>query len=160
MLYPDAVSLLEVSATVIPVTYSTETVTVSLRIPLVALTITSPPVFVVLKDSVPAVLTMTVSMIEGCQVAEAVRRIYGVRVLKVRTLNHKGKARRSRYSVGRTRQTRKAVVTLHPGRDLSAEALIGYCKQNLAAYKYPRIVEFSEGLPKGPTGKILKRELS
>lgn len=47
------------------------------------------------------------------QVAEAVRRIYGVRVLKVRTLNHKGKARRSRYSVGRTRQTRKAVVTLH-----------------------------------------------
>jgi long-chain acyl-CoA synthetase len=53
----------------------------------------------------------------------------------------------------------KAVVALHPGRELSAEALIAYCKQSLAAYKYPRIVEFVDELPKGPTGKILKREL-
>jgi long-chain acyl-CoA synthetase len=30
----------------------------------------------------------------------------------------------------------------------------------LAAYKYPRVVEFIDTLPKGPTGKILKRELS
>jgi long-chain acyl-CoA synthetase len=37
--------------------------------------------------------------------------------------------------------------------------VIDWCKERLAAYKYPRIVEFSEGLPKGPTGKILKREL-
>ena len=33
-------------------------------------------------------------------------------------------------------------------------------KQRLAAYKYPRIVEFRDSLPKGSTGKILKRELS
>ena len=42
---------------------------------------------------------------------------------------------------------------------LSAEELKAYTKERLAAYKYPRIIEFSEGLPKGPTGKILKREL-
>ena len=53
----------------------------------------------------------------------------------------------------------KAVIALHPGRELGADDVIGYCKQNLAAYKYPRIVEFVDALPKGPTGKILKREL-
>ncbi|HND32722.1 MAG TPA: AMP-binding protein, partial [Myxococcota bacterium] len=53
----------------------------------------------------------------------------------------------------------KAVVALKPGHSLSAEELIDYCKQHLAAYKYPRIVDFISSLPKGPTGKILKREL-
>ncbi len=53
----------------------------------------------------------------------------------------------------------KAVVALKPDHSLSAEELIDYCKQHLAAYKYPRIVEFMTALPKGPTGKILKREL-
>jgi long-chain acyl-CoA synthetase len=37
--------------------------------------------------------------------------------------------------------------------------VIAYCKERLAAYKYPRSVVFAESLPKGPTGKILKREL-
>ncbi len=49
-----------------------------------------------------------------------------------------------------------------PGRkggSCTDEDVIAYCKQNLAAYKYPRIVEFRDSLPKGPTGKILKREL-
>ncbi|MEN8181959.1 MAG: long-chain fatty acid--CoA ligase [Myxococcota bacterium] len=53
----------------------------------------------------------------------------------------------------------KAVVVTAPGKTLTDEDVIDYCKQNLAAYKYPRIVEFRETLPKGPTGKILKREL-
>jgi long-chain acyl-CoA synthetase len=53
----------------------------------------------------------------------------------------------------------KAVVILAPGRELSAEDVIAYCKKRLAAYKYPRVVEFADELPKGPTGKILKREL-
>jgi len=53
----------------------------------------------------------------------------------------------------------KAVIVLHPGRELSAADVVDYCKQSLAAYKYPRIVEFIDELPKGPTGKILKREL-
>jgi long-chain acyl-CoA synthetase len=53
----------------------------------------------------------------------------------------------------------KAVVALRPGQSLSQEALIAYCKERLAAYKYPRSVAFVATLPKGPTGKILKREL-
>ena len=53
----------------------------------------------------------------------------------------------------------KAFVVVGSGRELSAEAVIAFCKERLAAYKYPRIVELSDGLPKGPTGKILKREL-
>jgi long-chain acyl-CoA synthetase len=53
----------------------------------------------------------------------------------------------------------KAVVVVGTGRELAAEDVIAWCKERLAAYKYPRIVEFSDELPKGPTGKILKREL-
>ena len=53
----------------------------------------------------------------------------------------------------------KAVVVPAGAAKLTAEDVIAYCKERLAAYKYPRLVEFSEGLPKGPTGKILKREL-
>ena len=39
------------------------------------------------------------------------------------------------------------------------DELQAFCKARLAAYKYPRIVEIVSELPKGPTGKILKREL-
>jgi long-chain acyl-CoA synthetase len=53
----------------------------------------------------------------------------------------------------------KAVVSLGAGKSVTAEELIAWAKQRLAAYKYPRIVEFLDELPKGPTGKILKREL-
>jgi long-chain acyl-CoA synthetase len=54
-------------------------------------------------------------------------------------------------------EVKAVVVSTDP--KLTAQDVIAYCKENLAAYKYPRIVEFSEALPKGPTGKILKREL-
>ncbi|HME68518.1 MAG TPA: long-chain fatty acid--CoA ligase [Myxococcota bacterium] len=53
----------------------------------------------------------------------------------------------------------KAILALKPGQTLSAPEVIAFCKERLAAYKYPRLVEFREALPKGPTGKILKREL-
>ncbi|MFN3201953.1 MAG: long-chain-fatty-acid--CoA ligase [Bradymonadia bacterium] len=53
----------------------------------------------------------------------------------------------------------KAVLALKADQAASAEDIIAYCKEHLAAYKYPRIVEFLDALPKGPTGKILKREL-
>jgi len=53
----------------------------------------------------------------------------------------------------------KAVIALKAGRACSAEEIIGWCRERLAAYKYPRLVEFRDALPKGPTGKILKREL-
>jgi len=54
-------------------------------------------------------------------------------------------------------EVKAVVVSRDP--ELCAEDLIAYCKERLAAYKYPRIVAFAESLPKGPTGKILKREL-
>ena len=53
----------------------------------------------------------------------------------------------------------KAIVALKPGQKVTAEELTTYCKEHLAAYKYPRSFEFMDSLPKGPTGKILKREL-
>jgi long-chain acyl-CoA synthetase len=53
----------------------------------------------------------------------------------------------------------KAVVALTPGQQLTADELVAWCKERLAAYKYPRLIEFVDALPKGPTGKILKREL-
>ncbi len=53
----------------------------------------------------------------------------------------------------------KAILALVPGATLSEQEVIAYCKERLAAYKYPRIIEFRDALPKGPTGKILKREL-
>jgi long-chain acyl-CoA synthetase len=53
----------------------------------------------------------------------------------------------------------KAVIAFKPGQEESVDGLILYCKEHLAAYKYPRIVEVRESLPKTATGKILKREL-
>jgi long-chain acyl-CoA synthetase len=52
-----------------------------------------------------------------------------------------------------------AVVVLKDGADASEDDIRGYMKQRVAAYKYPRIVWFADTLPKGPTGKILKREI-
>ncbi len=54
----------------------------------------------------------------------------------------------------------KAYVVRTPGAAVSEAELIGWCKQNMAAYKYPRIVEFRDSLPMTATGKILKRELA
>jgi long-chain acyl-CoA synthetase len=53
----------------------------------------------------------------------------------------------------------KAVLALKPGQTVTAEQIIAFCKEKLAAYKYPRTVEFRDSLPKTATGKILKREL-
>ena len=40
---------------------------------------------------------------------------------------------------------------------VTEEELIGFCKQQMAAYKYPRSIEFVEDLPKTTTGKIPAR---
>ena len=53
-----------------------------------------------------------------------------------------------------------AAVVLHEGEELSPEEVSEYVKERIAAYKYPRAVWFLDDLPKGPTGKILKREIS
>ncbi len=52
-----------------------------------------------------------------------------------------------------------AAVVLHEGEELSPEEVSAYVKERIAAYKYPRLVWFIDDLPKGPTGKILKREI-
>jgi long-chain acyl-CoA synthetase len=52
-----------------------------------------------------------------------------------------------------------AAVVLKKGESLDADELKAYVKEQLAAYKYPRKVWFEDELPKGPTGKILKREI-
>ena len=53
----------------------------------------------------------------------------------------------------------KAILALKQGVAADADEIVEFCKTRLAAYKYPRVVEFVAELPKGPTGKILKREL-
>ncbi len=53
-----------------------------------------------------------------------------------------------------------AAVALKPGCDVGEDELQAFAKERLAAYKYPRAVWIVEELPKGPTGKILRREVS
>jgi long-chain acyl-CoA synthetase len=52
-----------------------------------------------------------------------------------------------------------AVIVLKAGADATPQALREFVKQRVAAYKYPRHVWLVDELPKGPTGKILKREI-
>src|ERR671918_633355 len=52
-----------------------------------------------------------------------------------------------------------AAVVLKKGESLDADEVKSYVKEQVAAYKYPRKVWFVDDLPKGPTGKILKREI-
>jgi long-chain acyl-CoA synthetase len=53
----------------------------------------------------------------------------------------------------------KAFVIRNADTDLSEAELVDWARQQMAAYKYPRTVEFVESLPMTATGKILKREL-
>ena len=52
-----------------------------------------------------------------------------------------------------------AAVVLAKDEDMDADELKEYVKEQVAAYKYPRRIWFPDELPKGPTGKILKREV-
>jgi long-chain acyl-CoA synthetase len=52
-----------------------------------------------------------------------------------------------------------AAVVPHDGEQLDPGEVSAYVKERIAAYKYPRVVWFVAELPKGPTGKILKREI-
>jgi long-chain acyl-CoA synthetase len=56
-------------------------------------------------------------------------------------------------------ETVKAFVSLRQGAAAGAAELIAFCKERMAAYKYPRQVEVMDELPKTATGKILRREL-
>ena len=52
-----------------------------------------------------------------------------------------------------------AAVALKPGEQVEPDEIRAYMKERVAAYKYPRVVWIVDDLPKGPTGKILKREV-
>jgi long-chain acyl-CoA synthetase len=52
-----------------------------------------------------------------------------------------------------------AAVALKDGCETTSDELREFVKEQVAAYKYPRKVWFVDDLPKGPTGKILKREI-
>jgi long-chain acyl-CoA synthetase len=53
-----------------------------------------------------------------------------------------------------------AAVALQDGAAVDEEALREWVRSRVAAYKYPRVIWFVDELPKGPSGKIVKREIS
>ncbi|MFW0791747.1 class I adenylate-forming enzyme family protein [Gordonia sp. CPCC 205333] len=56
-------------------------------------------------------------------------------------------------------ETVKAFVSLQPGKSATSDELVEFCKERMAAYKYPRTIEIIDDLPKTATGKILRRTL-
>jgi long-chain acyl-CoA synthetase len=56
-------------------------------------------------------------------------------------------------------ETVKAFIALKEGETATAEEIMAFCRERMAAYKVPRIVEFRDDLPKSLVGKVLRREL-
>jgi len=56
-------------------------------------------------------------------------------------------------------ETVKAYVVVKPGETLTAEEVIQFSREKLAAYKAPKMVEFIDALPKSAVGKILRKEV-
>lgn len=56
-------------------------------------------------------------------------------------------------------ETVKAFVVVREGETLTEEEVVSYCREKLAPYKVPRVVEFMDELPKSAIGKVLRREL-
>ncbi|PKR79232.1 long-chain fatty acid--CoA ligase [Halalkalibacillus sediminis] len=56
-------------------------------------------------------------------------------------------------------ETVKAYIVLKEGHEVTEDNLDKFCRENLAAYKVPKIYEFREELPKTAVGKILRRKL-
>ncbi len=56
-------------------------------------------------------------------------------------------------------ETVKAFVSLKQGQKVESGELVSFCKERMAAYKYPREVGILDELPKTVTGKVLRREL-
>ena len=53
----------------------------------------------------------------------------------------------------------KAFVVRHPGNDVSAKDLMDFVAGKVATFKHIREIEFTDSIPKNPTGKILRRVL-
>jgi len=56
-------------------------------------------------------------------------------------------------------ETVKAFVVVKEGETLTGEEIITYCRENLAPYKVPKMIEFIDELPKSAVGKVLRRKL-
>lgn len=56
-------------------------------------------------------------------------------------------------------ETVKAFIVVQPGETLTEEEIISFCRERLAPYKVPRMVEFRDDLPKSTVGKVLRRVL-
>jgi long-chain acyl-CoA synthetase len=56
-------------------------------------------------------------------------------------------------------ETVKAWIVKRPGDPATEQEIIDWSKERLAKYKYPRLIEFREELPRTTVGKVLKREL-
>jgi long-chain acyl-CoA synthetase len=56
-------------------------------------------------------------------------------------------------------ETVKAFVSLRAGERVDADELIAFCRERMAAYKYPRVVELVDELPRTASGKVLRRVL-
>jgi long-chain acyl-CoA synthetase len=56
-------------------------------------------------------------------------------------------------------ETVKAFVVVKEGETATAEEIIAFCRERMAAYRVPRIIEFRDDLPKSIIGKVLRREL-
>ena len=56
-------------------------------------------------------------------------------------------------------ETVKAFIVVKPGKTLTEEEITQWCKEKLAAYKVPKMIEFVDALPKSAVGKILRREV-
>ena len=56
-------------------------------------------------------------------------------------------------------ETVKAFIVLKPGETCTAEEIIAFCRERLAAYKVPKLVEFRSSLPKSAIGKVLRKIL-
>ena len=53
----------------------------------------------------------------------------------------------------------KVYVVLLPGAEADSDGIIALCREQLAAYKVPRSVQFVPDLPRTSTGKVMRREL-
>jgi acyl-CoA synthetase (AMP-forming)/AMP-acid ligase II len=53
----------------------------------------------------------------------------------------------------------KAIVVAAPGVEFDGDALLAYCREQLAAFKCPKSVDVLDELPRNPTGKVLKKDL-
>jgi long-chain acyl-CoA synthetase len=56
-------------------------------------------------------------------------------------------------------ETVKAFVVFKGGQTATEEEIIKFCRQKLAAYKAPKLIEFREALPKSAVGKVLRKVL-